>query len=723
MRRFPLALLALPLFAASNGPEPWPLERLFTRPFSWGTPASDLVWSKDGHTLAFLWNADGRRFLDLYAYHPDSRKLVRLTDLEGVHDDINLTEAEKDERLKQYELPGAGLAGFDLSRDGSRAAFTYQGDLYIVPTDASAPPFRLTKTKLPESSPQFSPDGKKLAYLRGGQLFTQDLTNGQLLQPADADGIASYKWSPDGKRILYSIRSGAGRQITLTNYSGRFAAAHSFPRSVAGDEPSQSRLFTVPAEGGKPVAMDSSPWGPRVWSQAQPQWSPDGAHIAQIVIHPDLKREQVLVLDALTGKAKSLHEWKDAAWVNEGALGWSPDGKTVFFTSDESGFQHLYTVPVSGGEARQVTRGNWEIHREQAIYAQDPQWVGDHLYYTSTEVATSERHFYRIKPDGTGKERLSEREGINVGLVSSDGKSRAILQADLKHPLDLWVDGAQVTHRERTDFAAYAWPETRFYTFASKDDHQTVAGKMLLPPGYRVDDKRRKWPAVFFIHGSGYATSILKQWGSYQEFRYVFNSYLANKGYVVFDIDYRGSSGYGRDWRTGVYLNMGGPDLEDVLGAVDYARSLGNVDMQRLGIWGVSYGGFMTDMAMFRAPDVFRAGAAFAAVTDWENYNAFYTDQRLTRPQDNPEAYRRSSPITYAGNLKNPLLVVHGMVDDNVLFQDDVQLSEKLIHEGRQFWQAFYPEESHGFLRDETLIDSFRRTAEFFDQHLGVGAK
>ena len=725
MRRFALGLVAVTtLFAATTGSESWTLERLFTRPFAWGTPPSDVAWSKNGHTLGFLWNAEGRRFLDLYAYHPDQQKLVRLTDLESVRDEINLSESDRDERLKRYELPGAGLANFDLSHDGTRAAFAYQGDLYVVKTDGSEKLFRLTKTKLAESSPQFSPDGTKLGYLRGGQLFTQDLSNGQLLQPADADNVATFKWSPDGKRILYTIRGGQGRSTTVTNYSGRLVAARQSPRSLAGDEPGQSSLYVVPAEGGKAVALSAGPWGARVWTQgSQPQWSSDSLHIAQIVIHPDFKREQVLVLDAVTGKAKALHEWKDAAWVNEGALGWSPDGKTIFFTSDADGFQHLYTVPAAGGEARQITHGKWEIHKETTLYPQDPQWAGDYIYYTSTEAATSERQFYRVKPDGSGKERLSDREGINVGVISNDGKSRAILQADLRHPLDLWVDGKQVTHRERSEFASYPWPETRFYSFASKTDKETVAGKMLLPPGYRVEDKRRKWPSVFFIHGSGYATSVLKQWGSYQEFRYVFNAYLANKGYVVFDIDYRGSSGYGRDWRTGVYLNMGGPDLEDVLGAVDYARSLGNIDMERLGIWGVSYGGFMTDMAMFRAPDVFRAGAAFAAVTDWENYNAFYTGQRLNRPQDNPEAYRRSSPITYAAMLKNPLLIVHGMVDDNVLFQDDVQLSEKLIHEGRQFQQAFYPEENHGFLRDDALADSFRRTAAFFDENLKAGAR
>jgi dipeptidyl aminopeptidase/acylaminoacyl peptidase len=164
---------------------------------------------------------------------------------------------------------------------------------------------------------------------------------------------------------------------------------------------------------------------------------------------------------------------------------------------------------------------------------------------------------------------------------------------------------------------------------------------------------------------------------------------------------------------------MGGPDLGDVLGGVDYLRGLGNIDVSRLGIWGISYGGFMTNTAMFKAPDAFQAGVAWAAVNDWENYNASYTTQRLTTPKENPEAFRRSSPINFSGNLKTHLLMLHGMVDDNVLFQDAVQLTEKLIHEGKSFEHFYYPEESHLFYRDESLRDAFRRTSEWFDRYIG----
>ena len=713
-------ILAAVTLALSLTAAPWPIERLYTRPFVWGVSPSEVTWSKQGHTLLFLWNRDGRRFLDLYAYHPEQQKLVRVTQLESIRDDLNLTEAEKDDRQKRYLMPPEGLTAFQLSHDGARATFAYQGDLYVVNTDGATPPFRLTKTKAPESAPQLSPDGAKIAYQRTGQLFVQDLKNGQLWQVTDVEGtgvsLGSSAWSPDGKWFYYTVRAGSGRRVALPNYSGRLVTAGTFNRSVAGDDPGETKLYVVAAEGGKAKLMDAGPWGGKTYGSAPPEWSPDSKRLLRHVIHPQLKQQQLQALDPSTGKAGVVYEESDPAWANPMSAGWSPDSRQIFFTSDRDGWSHLYNVAAEGGKPQQLTRGPWEIHKE--TFSRDPQWVGDYLYYSSTEAGPSERQFYRIRSDGTAKERLSSHEGINIGVVSEDGKYTAMLQADLKNPLDLYVNGYRVTTSPRSDFDQYPWPETRFVSFPSRIDRKVVQAKMLLPPGYKVNDRKKQWPAVFFIHGSGYATSVLKQWGSYSDHRFVFNCHLANKGYIVFDLDYRGSSGYGRDWRTGVYLHMGGRDLEDVLGGVDYLRSLGNIDMRRIGIWGVSYGGFMTDMAMFLSPDTFHAGAAFAAVNDWENYNAFYTEQRLTKPQENPEAYRRSSPIYFSNLLKNPLLVVHGIVDNNVMFQDAVELTEKLIQEGKDFAQIYYPEESHGFVRDETLIDSYRRTADWMDVHL-----
>jgi dipeptidyl aminopeptidase/acylaminoacyl peptidase len=480
-------------------------------------------------------------------------------------------------------------------------------------------------------------------------------------------------------------------------------------------------VWVISAEGGKPREMDAGPFGYRVYDET-PEWSPDSTRLLRRVVDGSMKKAAVLSLDAGSGNALVLNYQHDPKWVELPVAIWSPDGKQALFTSERDGWSHLYVVAASGGDAQQITKGEWEIHTERG-FSRDPEWVGRHIYYASTEESTAERQFYRLRPDGTGREKLSSREGLNIGTVSPNEKHIAMMIADLKNPFDVFVGGKRVTNSPRSEFWDYPWPATKFISFRSPHDGKMVAAKLLLPPGYDPDRKdSAPRPAVFFIHGAGYATSVLKQWGSYVDLRYVYNSYLANKGYVVMDLDYRGSSGYGRDWRTDVYLHLGGADLQDVLGAVEYLRGLGNIDMGRLGIWGISYGGFMTNMVMFLSPDTFAAGASFASVNDWANYNAGYTEERLTKPSQNPEAYRRSSPIYFSNMLKNPLLIVHGMVDNNVLFQDAVQLAEKLIHEGKSFDQIYYPQESHAFIRDETWIDALRRTTGFFDRHLEKSA-
>lgn len=694
------------------------LDRLFSRPFLWGTAPEQLKWSRQNHVLVFLWNPGGRRFLDLYAYHPDTQRLVRLTDLESQQDELTATAEEKDSRRSQYPMPPAGIGPlFDVARDASRVAFMYRGDVYLTSIVDPGIPLRLTRTKAAESAPAFSPDGKFVAYLREGEIYLHDVTAGAISQITDSGGLVrEFHWSPDGMMFAYAT-SARSRTLLLPNYSGEFVIAPSFPRTVAGDDPAECSLWIVDTAGGKPARLENSSFGSNVNLAQTLRWSPDSTHLLSVAIDSQMKKLQIRVSDARTGKTRAIFEDADDRWVFSSSVLWSPDGLEVLLSSERDGYAHLYVAPRDGGRITQLTRGKWETFPGR--FSSDPQWAGGFIYFGSTEGSTAERHFYRIRPDGSGKERLSNDPGIQRGFVSEDGVDIAFLKGDQQHPAEVYVRGRQVTHSPLEGFGRISWPDVRYIEYLSRSNGKTVSAKMFLPPGYRPEDRSAKpRPAVFFIHGAGYASSVYKQWGAYLPEAHAFNSYLASKGYVVIDPDYRGSSGYGRDWRSDVYLNLGGPDLEDVLGGVDYLRSLGNIDVSRLGIWGISYGGFMTNTALFKAPDVFQAGVAWAAVNDWENYTATYTRQRLTTVQENPEAYRRSSPIYFSQNLKNHLLMLHGMADENVLFQDFVQLTEKLIHEGKSFDAFSYPEENHLFVRDESLKDAFRRTAAWFERFI-----
>ena len=633
-------------------------------------------------------------------------------------DPLNQSEAERDARRKNYLPPESGVTSFDLAQDGTRAVFAYRGDLFLTAT-SGGPCQRLTKTKAAESSPQFSPDGQRIAFSQGGQIYILTLNGGMLEQRTDIHApamLAGFRWAPDGKHISYSVRASLGRTLPLPNYSGQFVIAPSIPRDVAGDTPSTVQHFVVESTGDNPAMLLDVGRG---FGFRLPVWSNDSRYLAVVIRTPDYKSQDIRVVDATSGKSKVVYHQTDDRWVETADLGWDPSGKALWFTSDASGYQHLYTVAPDGSNLKQITEGSWEIHND--TFSHSPQWIGDWIYFSSTAAGPSERQFYRVKADGSAQpERLSESEGLHVMWMPEDGKSRAEMRADLRQPFDLYVDGQRVTTSPLSEFSKYPWARSRFITYPSLKDGKPVAGRLLLPPGYDPDNSRAKpRPGVIYIHGSGYATSVLKQWGSYQELRFVFNNILAHEGYPVLEVDYRGSTGYGRDWRSGVYLDMGGPDLEDVLGGVEYLRGLKNIDMKRVGIWGWSYGGFMTAMALFRAPGTFSAGAAFSGVYDWANYNANYTGERLTTPAENPEAYRRSSPIHFTRQLQDRLLLLHGIVDDNVLFQEAAQLSEKLIAEGKHFDEAFYPEESHGYVREETLRDAFGRVERFLRANLG----
>lgn len=711
---FSSLLLPAPTPSPNN---PWSLDHLFTRPYLWGAWPTQVAWAKHAHILGFLWNAHGEAFRDLYVYNADTRKLTRLTDLKGLKDPINDTEAERDPIRKQYLPPQAGLTAFSLSDDGAQAAFSYRRDLYLVHT-AGGPILRLTKTKAAEVDPRFSPDGTKIAFTQSGQIYVLTLNGGLLEQRTDIHAPAtlqSFRWSPDGKYLAYCVQPQAERSMPLPIYSGEFVTASPFPRSVAGDSPALSQYYIVESSGDNPPRLLDTGKG---FESRPMQWSPNSRYLLVALENPTYKSQDVRVADINTGKSKVVFHQNDDRWVEVSEAGWEPASKHIWLTSDQSGFSHLYTVAIDGTHLLQITKGSWEIHRDP--FSSPPQWIGDSIYYSSTEASTTERQFYKVKADGSSApERLSNNEGLNIAWVSEDGRDQAILRADIKNPFDLYVNGDRVTTSPLPDFYNTDWAESRFFTYPSLKDHKPVSARLLLPPGYNPDDPNQKpRPAIVYIHGSGSATSVLKQWGSYQELRFVFNNYLAHQGFVILEMDYRGSTNYGRDWRTGVYLHMGGPDLDDVLGGVEYLKSLKNIDMSRIGLWGWSYGGFMTAMGMFRAPAVFKAGAAFSGVYDWRNYNAEYTDERLTSPAENPEAYERSSPIHFSSQLQNHLLIVHGMADDNVLFQDAVQLTEKLVHEGKPFEESFYPEESHAYVRDESTISAFSRAAQFFDRYL-----
>lgn len=431
----------------------------------------------------------------------------------------------------------------------------------------------------------------------------------------------------------------------------------------------------------------------------------------------DNKDRWVMLLDPNTGKTKVLATVHDDAWVDgPGAftLGWLPDNRRVYFISERDGWSHLYTISADGSSApMQLTSGKFEV---SDVSLSDDKTK---FYFTSSEGSFFERHFYSMPTDGGPRTRITSMAGNNQTNISPDEQMLAVIRSYSNKPPELYLEamtpGAQakqITTSPTPEFFTYNWIDTPIVDFKARDG-ATVYAHLYKPANWRTGG-----PAVIFVHGAGYLQNVHKWWSNYYR-EYMFHHLLMEHGFLVMDIDYRGSSGYGRDWRTGIYRFMGGKDLTDHVDAVNYLVKQHGVDPKRVGLYGGSYGGFITLMAMFTEPDVFAAGAALRPVTDWAHYNHPYTANILNLPQSDREAYERSSPIYHAQGLKGALLICHGVVDTNVNFQDSVRLAQKLIELRKENWElAMYPVEDHSFERETSWADEYKRILKLFETNL-----
>jgi len=437
----------------------------------------------------------------------------------------------------------------------------------------------------------------------------------------------------------------------------------------------------------------------------------------------DNKDRWIALLDLENGTLTSIEHQRDEAWLagpgigytyyGYEELGWLPDNKHIYFQSEASGYSHLYLLNVENSRKKELTSGDYEVF--------DPSLSNDkkHWYFTSSKVHAGERHFYKMPVMGGKMEKLTSMTGKNEVKLSPNEEYMAITYSYMNKPEELYLkktnensEPQQLTSGQSEKFSAYNWREPELIKFEASD------GAMVPARLYVPEEATKNNAAVVFVHGAGYLQNAHKWWSSY--FReYMFHNLLTDLGYTVIDIDYRGSAGYGRDWRTGIYRHMGGKDLSDQVDGVKYLLENQNIDPEKVGIYGGSYGGFITLMAMFNEADTFKAGAALRSVTDWAHYNHGYTSNILNEPSKDPIAYRQSSPIYFAEGLEGDLLIAHGMVDVNVHFQDVVRLSQRLIELGKEDWEmAVYPVEDHGFVEPSSWTDEYRRILELFNESL-----
>jgi dipeptidyl aminopeptidase/acylaminoacyl peptidase len=562
----------------------------------------------------------------------------------------------------------------------------------------------------------------------------------------DGRDIDNVELSPDERYITYRlIKQADGEKVTIvpnyvtasgytedipnrTKVGGPQASFESFIYDTQRDTVYKIITSTIPGIKDIPAYIKDYPKeladmtklnADRSVVVNQPLWSDDGQYALVIVDALDDKDRWIMKLDAATGNLSLLDRQHDDAWISGGApgiddntIGWL-DATHFYYQSEASGYSHIYVADVNSGDKKQLTRGKWEVQNLQLSNDRKT------FYFNANIEEPGNLQFYKLPVSGGEPVKLTSMKGQNDVTLSPDEKWLAIHYSYTNQPWELYLQpnkpgakAVKVTHSTTDEFNSYPWRDAPIITFKNRYGSDVYA-RIYVP---KNPDPAK--PAVIFVHGAGYLQNVTYSW-SYYFREMMFNNMLTDKGYTVMDIDYSGSAGYGRDWRTAIYRHMGGKDLSDQVDGVKYLIDNYGVNPKHVGIYGGSYGGFMTLMAMFTAPDVFISGGAIRSVTDWAHYNHEYTADILNLPYTDSIAYRQSSPIYFADQLKGNLLMLHGMIDQNVNFQDVVRLSQRLIELHKDnWWLVPYPVEDHAFEQPSSWTDEYKRIYKLFETTL-----
>lgn len=743
---------------------------------------SHVNWSNNSDKIYFDWNPEAALSDSLYMYHLKSDKISKvdfeteyaLVSFDFIfntyktkkvytkHGDIFLVDVSSNKTLQVTQTMDYESQAHFTDNDNKIAYVNekniYTWDLETGTTTQVTNFVNEEKTEKPKSEKDIWLEKDQLELFevlsarkekldKHDSLMTRFDTKKPLKIVLDGKSVTNQKMSPDGKYVTYvTAKKPENKKTIMPHYVTESGyTENENTRSKVGDELTEYSMFVydIANKNKYPVVLDNLdgldyipeytkeyPDKPykndnRIGYISGPIWSPDGNYAVLDIIANDYKDRWIVLLNIEDGTIENLNHQHDEAWIagpgiggyGGGVLGWMPDNKTIWYQSEKTGYTHLCTLHVNSKKEKALTAGSFEIYNPQ-ISKDQKRW-----YFTANKNHPGDRQFYSMPIQGGTFTALTERIGNNEVVLSPDEKQMAILYSYTNKPTELYVKAnplftskaitpKQITYSTSKIFNDYPWKDPEIISFKADDGAQVHA--RLYQPKTEVKNKA----AVIFVHGAGYLQNAHKWWSSYYR-EYMFHNLLVDNGYTVLDMDYRGSAGYGRDWRTGIYRHMGGKDLSDQVDGAEYLIKNYGIDADKIGIYGGSYGGFITLMAMFNEAETFKAGAAIRSVGDWAAYNHGYTARILNTPVTDSLAYKRSSPIYFAEGLQGDLLILHGMIDDNVHFQDMVRLSQRLIELGKENWEmAIYPIERHGFAEPSSWTDEYLRIYKLFQESL-----
>ena len=776
MRLAPLAFALLATLSCAQAAEPITLAQAMADPDWIGPPVEGGWWRWDGKAVQFLVKHPGETYRDTWQVALDGSAPVALdnaarADIEAGNlvyaDDGSHSAFVRSGNVFVRDLRSGAL--IQLSRDNDTAShlqWSHEGGLVWVQGNAwyrwDGRSVGMAAQLKTEDAPGAAPRADDLrdrqlrliATLRDDRA-RRDANRAQMEAMRKADptrapapiyigkgvDIADSALSPDGRWLLVvTSEKGAdggqgGKLPTYVTESGyeefedvrtRVGRNPPVPQrlwlaEVATGNVAELKLDRLPGIADDPLAAlrkaagKPAQTGNRAVQVGGLQWNTRGDNAAVMLRAVDNKDRWIASVDLAAATLQPRHRLHDPAWINWefNDYGWLPDGKTLWYLSEESGYSHLYTL--DGTRQTQLTDGPWET--SQVSVSRD----GSTFYFLCNRAAPIDYEVCKTPAQRSAVQEITALDGVEDFSLSPQGTALLVRHSSAYLPPQLSVVGVdgrgarQLTDTRTPAYKARTWVQPQFVQVPSRHGAGTLWGKFYGPAKM---EPGRKYPVVMFVHGAGYLQNVSARYPNY--FReQMFHNLLVDEGYIVLDLDYRASQGYGRDWRTAIYRWMGKPELEDYLDGLDWLVANKQGDRDRAGIYGGSYGGFMTYVALFKAPGVFKAGAALRPVADWSQYNHEYTSNILNTPELDLEAYQRSSPIEFAAGLQDHLLIAHGMIDDNVFFKDSVMMTQKLIELRKDKWElAPYPLERHGFTHPDSWYDEYRRIHELFGRVL-----
>jgi dipeptidyl-peptidase-4 len=704
------------------------VERIYSQPSLSGRLTRGLAWTPEGRQLSYFETKGAGKEAKTELWAMDAvtgeRRLLVASD--------KLETILPEETSRPTQATGLGRRApsqYQWAPDG--AGILFQGPTALAWLELKSQTGRtLVSGKSGIADPKISPDGRFVSFVRDHNVWvvnladgkeraitqggTEEIRKGELdwVYPEELECKTGYWWAPDSSAVAYlEMDERKVSQYPLIDFSSPRGEAEMERYPTAGGANPIVRVLVAPLNGGQPRVMDigaeTDIYIPRV------NWLTDSKHIAIQRLGRTQTVLELLIADAGTGNSRTILNQSDANWINiSDDLYFLKDGKRLLLSSEQSGYRHLYLYDFEGKQLEQLTKGDWEVSAVDAV-----DETKGLVYFSATEKSPLERQVYRVALDGTGFTRVTKAEGTHAAVFGPSAAAFYDTYSSTAAPprQDLFrADGsriATINENRIAELADYHLSPMEFVAVKSRDGVPLNAS-LIKPPNF---DVQKKYPVLVYTYGGPHAQVVRNAWGGAN---FLWHELMAQKGYIIFSLDNRGSAGRGHAFETPLHFRMGAQELSDQRDGVQYLKSLPYVDASRIGIWGWSYGGHMTLHAMFEAGDDFKAGFAGGPVTDWRYYDSIYTERYLGLPQKNEKGYLDSSPVKYAAQLKGKLMIAHGTGDDNVHFANTLSVINDLIEAGKYVEVLAFPGRGHGVSDPPARRVLMQRVTQFFLDNL-----